>query len=218
VWLVRPDRIPFRNCKRLGHIVVACKSPLTPRNSRLRTLIPNWHTVCSVIGVIQSAFMESPERFHRRTEIRQVASLGQPSGESALNPSQVSPLAFGPCRDSLHDVDNVLAAVLTNAQVLSGKLPSYSRSKRYIHEIERSAQRARVLIKRLLRQVPADDPPSGADESEDETAFGSIAVPPVSGSMVVVANQGPVAEADESASALAAPAFCCDVIAAHSNV
>jgi len=162
--------------------------------------------------------MESPEQLHRRSEIGQVASLGQPSGETALNTSQASPLAFGPSRDSLHDIDDVLAAVLTNAQVLNGKLPSYSRSKRYIHEIERSAQRARVLIKRLLGQVPADDLPSCADEGGDETDFGSIAVPPVSGSMAVVANQGPIVEAATSASTLAAPAFCCEAMPAHSNV
>ena len=43
------------------------------------------------------------------------------------------------CAEILHGLNNVLASVLLNAQVMEWKLPSYSRSKRYLHEIERNA-------------------------------------------------------------------------------
>src|SRR5664279_5533149 len=56
------------------------------------------------------------------------------------------------CGAILHGLNNVLAAMLLNAQVLEWKLPSYSRSRRYLHEIERNAQRGGELVKRLLRQ------------------------------------------------------------------
>jgi hypothetical protein len=100
--------------------------------------------------------MRSPEFGNRQFEVTQVASLGQSSGESASVTSQPSPLATGSGTELLHELYNVFAAVLINAQVLDGKLPSYSRSKRYIHEIERSAQRGGALLKRFLDRLPAD--------------------------------------------------------------
>src|SRR5450755_308938 len=69
----------------------------------------------------------------------------------------------GACTDCgaiLHGLNNVLAAMLLNAQVMEWKLPSYSRSRRYLHEIERNAQRGGELVKQLLQQLgtrcPAD--------------------------------------------------------------
>jgi hypothetical protein len=41
----------------------------------------------------------------------------------------------------LHGLNNVFVTMLLNAQVLEWKLPSYSRLKRNLHEIERNAQR-----------------------------------------------------------------------------
>ena len=57
------------------------------------------------------------------------------------------------CAEILHGLNNVLAGVLLNAQVMEWKLPSYSRSKRYLHEIERNAQRGGELVKRLLGRL-----------------------------------------------------------------
>lgn len=164
--------------------------------------------------------MESPELSNRRNQVGRVASLGQPDGETSARAALVSLSGFGLSADLLHDLSQVLASVLTNAQVLDGKLPSYSRSKRYIHEIERSAQRGRVLLGRVLKQLPKDGHGGAPDERDASLAQ----VPPVDGSMAVVANQGPIAAAGEldevspSVSALAAPAFCCAVSAAHRNV
>src|SRR5271165_5458151 len=59
------------------------------------------------------------------------------------------------CTEILHGLNNVLAAMLLNAQVLEWKLPSYSRSRRYLHEIERNAQRGGVLVKQLLGRLEA---------------------------------------------------------------
>src|ERR1035441_8889604 len=57
------------------------------------------------------------------------------------------------CAETLHGLNNVLASMLLNAQVLEWKLPSYSRSRRYLHEIERNAQRGGELVKRLLEEL-----------------------------------------------------------------
>jgi len=59
------------------------------------------------------------------------------------------------CAEILHGLNNVLASMLLNAQVLEWKLPSYSRSKRYLHEIERNAQRGGELVKQLLVRLEA---------------------------------------------------------------
>ncbi|HEY4960196.1 MAG TPA: histidine kinase dimerization/phospho-acceptor domain-containing protein [Candidatus Limnocylindrales bacterium] len=59
------------------------------------------------------------------------------------------------CGAILHGLNNALAAMLLNAQVLEWKLPSYSRSRRYLHEIERNAQRGGALVKQLLGRMEA---------------------------------------------------------------
>ena len=60
------------------------------------------------------------------------------------------------CAEILHGLNNVLASMLLNAQVMEWKLPSYSRSRRYLHEIERNAQRGGELVKRLLERLDAE--------------------------------------------------------------
>ncbi|HUN90131.1 MAG TPA: hypothetical protein VMU28_15130 [Terriglobales bacterium] len=51
--------------------------------------------------------------------------------------------------EALHDLNNALVSILLNAQVIGMKLPSYSRLRRNVHEVERSAQRSAVVVKRL---------------------------------------------------------------------
>lgn len=51
--------------------------------------------------------------------------------------------------DIVHGLNNALVSILLNAQVIEWRLPSYSRLKRNIHEVERSAQRGAALVKRL---------------------------------------------------------------------
>lgn len=151
-------------------------------------------------------------------EIGRVASLGQSSGESMQADLQSSPLTTESWIELLHDLNNTFAAVLMNAQVLDGKLPSYSRSKRYIHEIERSAQRGGALLKRLLSRLPA----VGSDSCETE--FELERVPPVAERNAVVASQGPNAAPEgrlgfaSSVAAHAAPDFCPGMTAAHRRV
>jgi hypothetical protein len=55
----------------------------------------------------------------------------------------------------LHDLNNVLVTILLNAQVVGWKLPSYSRLKRNVHEIERGAQRGAVMVSRLRAMTTA---------------------------------------------------------------
>jgi hypothetical protein len=57
------------------------------------------------------------------------------------------------CAEVLHELNNALVSMLLNAQVLEWKLPSYSRMKRNLHEIERNAQRGGELVKRLLKRL-----------------------------------------------------------------
>ena len=82
----------------------------------------------------------------------------------------------------LHGLNNVLAGTLLNAQVMEWKLPSYSRSKRYLHEIERNAQRGGELVKRLLVRLQSGGGPglsSNRNCSEAQTCGqGGIAVVP----------------------------------------
>ena len=62
----------------------------------------------------------------------------------------------------LHGLNNVLVSILLNAQIMEWKLPSYSRMRRNTHEIQRSAQRAGVLLKRLAGQSGAAQKPTAA--------------------------------------------------------
>jgi hypothetical protein len=163
--------------------------------------------------------MKPPESGNRQIEISRVTSFpGQSSGESAQLTSQPSPLGTEYCVEVLHELNDAFAAVLMNAQVLDGKLPSYSRSKRYIHEIERSVQRGGALLKRLLDRLPAEATAAGDKE------FGLGKVPPVAERTAVVASQGPTAATNSaldfapSAAAHAAPDFVAQLGAAHRRV
>lgn len=151
--------------------------------------------------------MKHLESGNGQVETSRVTSLRQLGGEGVQITMPPSPLAADHAVEMLHDLGNAFASVLLNAQVLDGKMPSYSRAKRYVHEIERSAQRGGALLKRLLERFPAE--PGGAGESE----LGFREVPPVVEPKAVVANQGPAAAAEgafdfaPSAAAHAAPAF-----------
>ncbi len=61
-------------------------------------------------------------------------------------------------REILHGLNNMLVSILLNAQVIEWKLPSYSRIRRNVHEIERSAQRGAVLLNRLKEWVESAEP------------------------------------------------------------
>jgi len=60
------------------------------------------------------------------------------------------------CRELLHSLNSVLVSVLLSAQVLEWKLPSYSRLRRNLHEIERNAQRGGELVRRLQKSLDID--------------------------------------------------------------
>jgi hypothetical protein len=63
-----------------------------------------------------------------------------------------STFACAGCAEVLHELANVMTAVLTNTQVLSWKLPPYSHLKRSVREVERNAQRSSELLKRLVNR------------------------------------------------------------------
>ena len=80
-------------------------------------------------------------------------STGQAKEYGGLDDRGCSKGAGDECAEILHGLNNVLASMLLNAQVMEWKLPSYSRSRRYLHEIERNAQRGGELVKRLLARL-----------------------------------------------------------------
>src|SRR5271165_1577445 len=87
---------------------------------------------------------------------RGVEQIAPIDGDSSLSSRTVPGCSRGACDDCseiLHGLNNVLASMLLNAQVMEWKLPSYSRSKRYLHEIERNAQRGGELVRRLLARM-----------------------------------------------------------------
>ena len=50
----------------------------------------------------------------------------------------------------------MLVTILLNTQVIEWKLPSYSRVKRNLHEVERSAQHGALLVDRLRGTLRTD--------------------------------------------------------------
>lgn len=131
--------------------------------------------------------MKSQESSNHQCGMVRVSSPERMSGEPAEASVHRSPLNCEACLAVLHDLNNAFAVVLMNAQVMEGKLPSYSRSKRYIHEIERSAQRGGALLKRLLAQFAGEcDLGSRGSGSALETS-----VPPVSDCAALVTVQEP---------------------------
>jgi hypothetical protein len=97
-------------------------------------------------------------------ETSQVFSAGQGRGEcDPGNPCSSRALSGG-CAALVHELANTTTAVLMNAQVLGWRLPPYSRLKRPLLEIERSAQRGSELMKCLLRRLGTD----GMDPADQE--------------------------------------------------
>ena len=77
------------------------------------------------------------------------------------------------CRDIFHGLNNALVSILLNAQVIGWKLPSYSRLKRNVHEVERSAQRGGLLVQRLRNWLETE---AAGDSAQDERESQYIAV------------------------------------------
>ena len=87
-----------------------------------------------------------------------------------MTPSNHNPMSSAQstqsCAETVHELANVMTAVLMNSQVLDWKLPPYSRLKRPVREIERHAQRGGELLKRLQRQLVPVSSPEGAGDGE----------------------------------------------------
>ena len=97
---------------------------------------------------------QSPRRRDRRWEDSPIAEQPGRSRESA---NVTETRAFDiESAELLHELNNVLVSMLLNAQVMEWKLPSYSRLKRNLHEVERNAQRGGELVKRLLKRLEAE--------------------------------------------------------------
>ncbi len=82
--------------------------------------------------------------------------------------------------DLLHELSKVLGGMVMNAQVMQWKLPAYSHSKRYVREIERSAQRGGSMVDQLMRclgvSVLADEESCGNAVTAQEPSVDGINV------------------------------------------
>ena len=105
--------------------------------------------------------------YDRQAEANAFSAGG--SDQSALAGGELEPVAGQDLPKILHGLNNSLVSILLNAQIIEWKLPSYSRLKRNVHEIERSAQRAAVLVKRLRpgREVDEGGAPAPRDLPSD---------------------------------------------------
>ena len=100
-------------------------------------------------------------------EASEMSSAGQGREErNRGNPR--SSRALNECADLVHELANTTTAVLMNAQVLGWKLPPYSRLKRPLREIERNAQRAGELLKRLSQRLATDTTEPASEERSSE--------------------------------------------------
>jgi hypothetical protein len=78
------------------------------------------------------------------------------------------------CAEVLHQISNVMTAVLMNARILGWKLPSYSHLKRPLHELERNSQRGAELLNGLMRRLSdSDSKAEGATEWCSEAVLDS---------------------------------------------
>jgi hypothetical protein len=87
-----------------------------------------------------------------------IASTETSTGLNADGAGETARIFDSECAELLHGLNNVFVGMLLNAQVLEWKLPSYSRLKRNLHEIERNAQRGGELVKRLLKRLDVPQP------------------------------------------------------------
>jgi len=125
-------------------------------------------------------------------EICQMSSAEQVREGRGPGKPRSSRVLGGDCADLLHELANTTTVVLMNAQVLGWKLPPYSRLKRSVREIERNAQRAAELLKRLLCRL---EPYLSVQSCLEEACAQSAARNPIA----VVTSQEPVGEAAECA-------------------
>lgn len=77
----------------------------------------------------------------------EASACGDVEGHGKKIPCPSSSMAV--CGGLLHDLSNLVGAVLLNANLLGWKLPPYSHLKRPVKEIERNTQRASELLRRL---------------------------------------------------------------------
>lgn len=124
----------------------------------------------------------------------EAASSCGADGERITETLRSSQLRCGDCSELLHQLSNTMTGVLMNVQLLGWKLPPYSRLKRPVLEVERNAQRAGELLKRLLQRLEAGRfEPVGSQECDalappepEREAGEGLAILPASGAAVSV--------------------------------
>lgn len=118
-----------------------------------------------------AAFDNAPEGPGQPLSLEESCQAGLRSEEK--NDTLSPPDRIDQGRDILHGLNNALVSILLNAQVIEWKLPSYSRLKRNVHEVERSAQRGGLLIQRLRNWLDNGDA-GVSPHAERETQYASV--------------------------------------------
>jgi hypothetical protein len=103
------------------------------------------------VNTTQEAWND-PAKSTEHCEAIASSSCGDSKGRQ---PETVRPLRLqcSDCADIVHQLANIMTAVLMNAHVLEWKLPPYSHLKRSVREVERNAQRGGELLKQFMRRV-----------------------------------------------------------------
>ena len=121
-----------------------------------------WHRDCisDCVAKQESGRRRGMDVLHkpqRSTDNRQERQKPKPALALTDVHEEVSPLASfaKESAELLHELNNVFVSVLLNTQVMEWKLPSYSRLRRNLHEVQRNAQRGGELAKRLLNRLDA---------------------------------------------------------------
>jgi hypothetical protein len=137
-------------------------------------------------------------------EVERLSSNDGKREAQVMGSACASRLTSARCGDLLQELNRALGSIVMNAQVMQWKLPAYSHSKRYVREMERSAQRGASLVSQLVRCL------EGTGQGEDELCGEA---PHLAGADVAVTAQEPnpgganLANQPRTLLAHAAPAF-----------
>lgn len=101
------------------------------------------------------------------------SSCGDGEGH-VLRATCPSPFFAAECADRLHELSDLLAVVLLNTQRLQWMLPRYSRLKRTVVEVARSAQRSNELLKQWRRRCVGAGQPEQIDSAQPVAPASSL--------------------------------------------
>ena len=122
-----------------------------------------WQRGCNGTDVIENEIQHGSLGDEVSPSTREQASTAVGGGCGPLGVESDSQ-GFAPnsaTAEVMHGLRNTLVSILLNAQMVAIKLPSYSRVRRNLRDIECSAQRCGMLLKRLEQQLRGEPVDAG---------------------------------------------------------